>query len=795
MKLSLNWLKKYVDLSHLTAQQIADAITLAGLEVEAITPLAQGSHLTIGYVVESHDHPDSDHLHVCQVDTGSGVRQIVCGAPNVAAGQKVIVALPGSVLPAKGVTITKSVVRGQESNGMICSLLELGLPDAMLSADQKEGIEVLANDAPLGHPDPLNYLGLDDVILEFKPTPNRGDSLALDPLFRDIAAILNRPYRAPAAVSIPGSTSTYTVQTSTSKCPIFRVRAVQGIRVQPSPQWLQEMLIAFGYRPINSIVDIGNYVMLMTGQPLHMYDAAKLKSRHFNVQDDLSGSLVALDGKTYTVEPGDLVVLNGDEWVGLAGVMGSQSTMIDESTHDIVIEAALFDAVSIRKTVRRTQLFSDASARFIRGFDPLVGEHALHLATQLIGELGGYHAVECIVSVGQAPQLPQPIVMQLSALNRRLGTLFTLEQVASVFQRLGWTYTLEGESITVTAPGYRPDIQVWEDLSEEVIRILGFSHLQLREMPSTAIGELTDVQKKRRLIRDFLISNGFYETINYTLVDAMQVQQLNWQGLTHSLPLLMPMSDDHALLRLSTLPSLVNRIAYNQARQTSDVHLFEWSSVYHGSHAIEVLGIASSGLLQQSRWLSQDKVDFYTLKGIADAILSLLGIDANRYSYEAIPSTSLDFHPGQAALISIGRQKLGVVGVLHPTLMKKLDVKPTVVLELNMSEVLKLKSSKVKFVAPPTFPAMVRDLALVVPQSVSAAQLVKSIKKAGKALVSEVEIFDIYKGEHVAAGYQSVAVSITYRNPSKTLVDAEVSAVEQDILRTIATECQAVLRQ
>ncbi len=795
MKLSLNWLKKYVDIADLSAQQIADAITLAGLEVEAVTPLAQGTHLTIGYVIESHDHPDSDHLHVCSVDIGTDVRQIVCGAPNVGAGQKVIVALPGAVLPAKGVTITKSIVRGQESNGMICSLLELGLPDDMLSADQKEGIEVLSPDAPLGHQNPLGYLGLDDVILEFKPTPNRGDSLALDTLFRDTAAILNRPYQAPTVTKIEGDGAHYDVHTSTSKCPIFRVRAIKGIKVQPSPTWLQDMLIAFGYRPINSIVDIGNYVMLMTGQPLHMYDAAKLSSSHFDVQDQLKGQLIALDGKTYPVEPGDLVVLNGTEWVGLAGVMGSQSTMIDDSTTDIVIEAALFDAVSIRKTVRRTQLFSDASARFIRGFDPLVGDKALHLATQLIREIGGCEHVEHIVSVGQVLQRPQPITMHLTQLNRRLGTAFTMDQVASVFQRLGWSHHVSENNIIVTAPGYRPDIQVWEDLSEEVIRILGFTHLQSRDMPSTAIGELTDIQKKRRLIRDFLISHGFYETINYTLVDQDSLTHFNWQGYTAPLALLMPMSDDHALLRLSTLPSLISRIAYNQARQTEHVHLFEWSSVYHGTQAVEVLGVASSGLLQQSRWLSQQKSDFYTLKGVADAIFGLLGIDSTRYSYEMVPSNSLDFHPGQSALISIGRQKLGVVGVVHPSRMKEMDVKSTIVMELNMTEILKLKSSKVKFVAPATFPAMIRDLALVVPQSVSGAQLVKSIKKAGKSLVTDVEIFDIYTGEHVASGYQSVAVSITYRNPIKTLVDAEVSAVEQDILRSIATECQAVLRQ
>ena len=794
MKLSINWLKKYVDLSGLSAKEVADAITLAGLEVEAISPMAQGTQLTIGYVVESVMHPDSDHLHVCQVDTGTGIRQIVCGAPNVAAGQKVIVALPGAVLPAKGVTITRSVVRGQESNGMICSLLELGLPESMLSAEQKEGIEVLAADAPLGHEDPLHYLGLDDVILEFKPTPNRGDSLALDPLFRDIAAILNRSYQGIEIPSIAGEKTSYHCSTSTSKCPVFRVRSVHGIRVQPSPLWLQDMLMAFGFRPINQIVDIGNYVMLITGQPLHMYDAKKLSSPSFDVSDTYHGPMVALDGKTYMVEPGDLVVLNGHDVVGLAGVMGSMSTMIDDSTTDVVIEAALFDAVTIRKTVRRTQLFSDASTRFIRGFDGARGEDALQLATHLIATLGGYRRVEEIVSSGDYHPTIPPIVMQLDRLNRRLGTAFTITQVETVFQRLGWLYHATETTITVTPPGYRPDVVVWEDLSEEVIRILGFSHLQLRDMPSTAIGELTEVQQKRRLLRDFLIAHGFFETINYSLVDPQIIATMNWQAITATIPLLLPMSDDHSVLRVSTLPSLVDRIGYNQARQQEDVHLFEWSSMYHAKGSYEVLGVATSGRHHQTRWLGAKTVDFYTVKGVAEAIFGLLGIEPTRYSYEPMSPQQEDFHPGQSAWITMGRTKLGVVGMIHPSKCKQFDVAPTAILELNMTEVFKLKSSKVKFVAPPTYPSVTRDFALVVPQSVSAAQLTKTIKKAGKALVSSIEVFDVYKGEHVAPGYQSVAVSITYRNPQKTLVDAEVSQAEQDILRLLSTECQAVLR-
>lgn len=795
MKISINYLKKFVDVADLNAQQIADAITLAGLEVEGLTPLARGTHLVIGYVVEEKAHPDSDHLHVCQVDTGSDVRQIVCGAPNVAKGQKVIVALPGSELPAKGVTITRSVVRGQESNGMICSLSELGVDENTLSTEQKEGIEVLHPDAPLGDKNPLHYLGLDDYILEFKPTPNRGDSLALIPLFKDIAAILNRSFHDSPIAAIAGKPSQIRVGSLSSKCPIFRVRKVNGVKVTTSPQWLKDVLISSGYRPVNSIVDIGNYVMLMTGQPLHMYDAAKLSSQLFSVSDEINATLHALDGKEYQLAQGDLVVLNGDHLVGIAGVMGSFDTMIDESTTSVVIEAALFDAVSVRKTVRKTQLFSDASARFIRGFDGTIGDSALHMATQLLADIGGVSSVEEIVSNGAYHPIPKVIELPLGRLNQRLGTAFSIDDVKSVFDRLGWSYKSSSELLTVTVPTYRPDVTLWEDLSEEVIRILGFKHLITRELASTAVGSLTEIQKKRRIIRDYLLSLGLSETINYSLVDSNSLNAFRWSQLSSPWELMMPMSDDHRYLRLSTLPSLIERVKYNQARQQPTVGLYELSSVYSHKESVEMLGIAISGTFQQSAWLGAKTVDFYTVKGIQEGLFALLGIDPTRYSYEVIPQDLHGFHPGQSSYVSIGKTKLGIIGVVHPTQLKQYDIKPTVVLELNLTEILKLKSSKTRFVAPPVFPSVQRDLALVVPQSVTAAQLIRSIKKAGKVLVSDVEVFDVYKGEHVAEGFQSIAVTITYRHPSKTLIDAEVTAVEQDILRAIATECSATIRQ
>lgn len=795
MKISINYLKKFVDINDLSAQQIADAITLAGLEVEGLTPLAQGSNLVIGYVLEEKSHPDSDHLHVCLVDTGNDQRQIVCGAPNVAKGQKVIVALPGSELPAKGITIQKSVVRGQESNGMICSLAELGVAEDTLTSAQKEGIEVLAQDAPIGHENPLNYLGLDDYILEFKPTPNRGDSLALIPLFKDIAAILNRSFKAPEIQAIKGQGTSLTVGRLAPKSPIFRVRKVTGVKVIDSPSWLKDILVASGYRPVNSIVDIGNYVMLMTGQPLHMYDAKKLKTSIFTVNDEMTGEFAALDGKKYLIEKGDLIVCNGDDLVGIAGVMGSQSTMIDEQTTSVVIEAALFDAVQIRKTVRRTQLFSDASARFIRGFDGTVGNDALHLATQLLKEIGGFTTVEEIVTGGTYAPAQKVIELPYNRLNKRLGTAFTAQEIQSVFTRLSWQFEALPQSLTVTVPLYRPDVTLWEDLSEEVIRILGFSHLITRELPSTAVGSLSDGQKKRRMIRDYLLSLGLYETINYSLVDANTLADLAWSSLSQPWELMMPMSDDHRFLRMSTLPSLIERIKYNQARQMTDVALYEISTLYTHKEAVEMIGVAVSGAFQQSAWLGAKPVDFYTLKGIQEGIFALLGIDSSRYSYEVVPATLTGYHPGQSALISIGKTKLGVIGVVHPTLAKRYDIKSTVVMELNLTELLKLKSSKTRFVAPPTFPSVQRDLALVVPLQVSAAQLTKTIKKAGKALVTDVEVFDVYRGEHVTEGFQSVAVTITYRHPSKTLVDAEVTALEQEILRALSTECSATLRQ
>ncbi|MFA6936180.1 MAG: phenylalanine--tRNA ligase subunit beta, partial [Bacilli bacterium] len=371
MRISLNWLKQYIDIDEYSPEKLAEKITIAGVEVEEIIHLAHGSNLIIGYVEEREDHPDSDHLSVCKVNIGNEVIQIVCGAPNVDKNQKVIVALPGANLPAKGVIIKKGNIRNQESNGMICSLLELGVDEKYLSQDQKDGIEILENDAPIGDKNPLAYLGLDDVIFELKPTPNRGDVLSMISFVYEVAAILNKPIKkALENISFNKlSKSSYLVSSETEKCKRFAVKGINDIKVKESPRWLVQVLRSCGIRSINNIVDIGNYIMILLGQPLHMYDADKLCTNKIIVKDGFSEEFVALDDNKYMLDKDDLLVTSGNQLCCLAGVMGSKSTEIDVNTKRIVVESAEFNGVQLRKTSRRLQLFSEASNRFIRGID------------------------------------------------------------------------------------------------------------------------------------------------------------------------------------------------------------------------------------------------------------------------------------------------------------------------------------------------------------------------------------------------------------------------------------------
>jgi phenylalanyl-tRNA synthetase beta chain len=799
MKISYKWLSQYLDLTNLTVNDVANRITMAGIEVESVTPLAQASNLVIGFVKEAKKHPDSNHLSVCQVDVGGQVSQIICGASNVASGQKVIVALPGAYLPAKGITITKTSIRGQESNGMICSLKELGVDDKFLSEVQKDGIEVLDQNAPLGDKNPLSFLGLDDTILELKPTPNRGDVLSFYSFVLEASAILNVALKkALPNVELKSLVkSNYTVKSETATCPRFAIKAVSKIKVKPSPKWLKELLQASGVRSINNVVDIGNYVMLLTGQPLHIYDADKLAKKEFNVVDNLKTKLMALDDQEYQLEVGDIIITSNQQAVGIGGIMGGKSTIVDEKTINLAIEAASFKDVTIRKTSKRLDLVSDASTRFVRGIDSQRSLYALDLAASLLIELADAKEIAETAKFGDYEYVSVAINLPLSKLNNFLGIIVKPEEVIAILNRLKFGYKLDGDIFKVTIPSYRRDIKIAEDLIEEIIRLLGFDRLASTNPATTSQAGYNDYQIRRNLVRQHLLNNGLDEALSYTLDATKTVndfQLLSNVVNAKALTLLSPITEDRAYLRTSLIPSLLKSVRHNINYSTYDIALFEMSKIYTTNGEQEHLGLVLNGAFKGTKWLTPKPADFYTIKGLTISLLTLLGIEETRYTITKVETTNKYLHPGRSFYLTIGKEIFGFVGQIHPLMSQKYDLEEALVAEVNLGYLLSLKTSKTKFATPTPFPFISRDIAVIVEQGVASNDLIKLIKKVGKSYVKSAEVFDVYQGPNLTVNQKSIAISIVYQDATKTMTEDEVKKIHAEIITQLELNYQIKLR-
>ncbi|MFA7032627.1 MAG: phenylalanine--tRNA ligase subunit beta, partial [Bacilli bacterium] len=581
MLVSIKNLKQYLSLEGLTPELIADKLTFAGIEVEEVTHLASGTNLVIGEVLECLPHPDSDHLHVLKVDLGTkyGVTQIVCGAPNAHQGLKVIVARVGAKLPQ--MEIKAATIRGVESQGMCCSLLELGVDSKYLTEYQQNGIEELPLDAKVGNEKVLEYLGLDDVILNIKVLANRPDLLSVFNVAREIGAIFSRPVTIPEVKCSVDFTTSLVVGSKTEKCPQFAAREIRGIVTKESPQWLKEYLMGMGIRSINNIVDIGNYVMLLTGQPLHMYDADKLKEKELIARDDYQGSLVALDGKSYDIIKGDIVITCHRRPQCLGGVMGAHKCAVDEKTTNLYIEAASFNSASIRHTSNRLGLASESSSRFVKGTNHFQAEFVLDYAASLLKELGEAQEVSNIVEYQNEEQVEQRVISDIKYINARLGTNFTGKEIKEALERLHFQVMLNvtGYFIAIVPP-WRLDISGSADLSEEVIRLLGFDKIpSLLPCFDTKVGLLSLKQQRLRQIRSFFLDQGLDECLTYSLLSQKEAKAFNVLNNEESFTILHPLTDEHEVLRTHILHSLLKVASFNAARQNKDLALFETSSV------------------------------------------------------------------------------------------------------------------------------------------------------------------------------------------------------------------------
>lgn len=795
MLASLKVLNHYVNIEDQNQEELAEKITRSGHEVEASYPLAQATKLVIGYIKECIDHPDSDHLHICQVEIDPDtVIQIVCGAPNVAAGQKVLVALPGCQL--HGGKISAGKIRGEESNGMICSIAELIEDQRLLRDEDKAGIHVLDKDAPIGA-DALKYMGLDDYILDIGLTPNRSDCMAMTSLAHEVAAILKRDVVLPEVKKHNELKSDIKVSIETELCPFFGVKLVKNVVTKESPGWLKNALLASGIKPINNIVDIANFVMLETGQPIHMYDYDKLLEKSFVIKTGFHTKERMLDGEEYEILEDDVIV-SVDHKIGcIAGIMGSNDTKIDENTKNIVIEAATFDGAALRNTARRLNLLTDASQHYIKGaIDTANTLYVLDRCTDLLIDVACAKEVYETVSQGEIKS-PKVVETSVKRTNSLLGTEFSEKEIAEIFDRLQFPYTLENGRFKVTIPTYRNDISMDADLTEEVARLYGYDNLpSTLPVMSMTKGVLTSKQAKEKMLRSLLSSLGLHETLTYTLTSPSAARDFNFFHDNHQVSLMSPLSEERSIVRKSLIPSLLQTVAYNNAHSNKDVHLFEISNTYSAPETeVSQLAIVCSGIYTDVPWQNiHKKVDFYLMKGFVETLFEKLGINEKRYTLEKIEPDHLSLHPGRSCYIKFGKELVGVIGQIHPSKEKEYDIKETYIAELNLTKILSLRTSALKITPIPQYPSVSRDLAVVVDKKVPAYDLVLAITKSTKILKS-ASIFDVYEGEHVGENKKSIAISLLFEDPSRTLDDQTINKAIENILERIEKEFNAKLRQ
>ncbi|BDH62533.1 phenylalanyl-tRNA synthase subunit beta [Ureibacillus massiliensis 4400831 = CIP 108448 = CCUG 49529] len=795
MLVSLNWLKQYVDIKDLAPEDLAEKITRSGIEVDAVIDRSQGmTNVVVGYVVSKEKHPDADKLNICQVEVGEGdVRQIICGAPNVDQGQKVIVALPGARLPG-GVKIKKAKMRGQESNGMICSLQELGIEGRVVPKAYADGIYVLPEDATPGS-DALELIGLRDIVLELGLTPNRSDALSMLGVAYEVAAILSEEVKLPEIkyeTSYEKADDYIQVRTDAPDLnPLYAAKVVKNVKIAESPLWLQNYLMAAGVRPHNNVVDITNYILMEYGQPLHAFDYDALNSKEIVVRLANEGEkIVTLDDQERTLKAHNLVITNGKEPVAIAGVMGGANSEVTESTTTVVIEAAYFDGLSVRRTSKELGLRSDASARFEKGVDPNRVLPAAERAAQLLAEIAGGEALEGTVMVDELDKTPARVVVSPDFINARLGMKISLEDMLSILNRLKFDVEAANGLLIIDAPTRRQDIKIEEDIVEEVARLYGYDEIPMT-LPegNETVGGLTPYQAKRRIVRSFVEGAGLLQAVTYSLTSEELSQKFALK-VEETTKLLMPMSEERTTLRQSLIPHLVESASYNIARKADSVGLYEIGSVFLGQtdeglpYEEEHLALILTGKWLDHSWQGEKRnVDFFVAKGIVEGLFDKLGL-VDRVSFEKGAVDGL--HPGQTAIIKLDGEKIGIIGGLHPAERKKVDLKETYVAELNLYAILQATTEALVYTPVPRFPMITRDIALELERTTPAGEIESIIRNAGTKLLKDVKVFDVYQGDKIEAGKKSVAFTLTYFDPERTLTDEDVSNAHDKVLKALA---------
>ena len=780
MKLSTNFLKDYVDID-VDLHTLAEDMTKVGNEYDSAQPLINANGLVIGEVMECTMHPDSDHLHLCKVNIGDRVLQIVCGAPNVRKGLKVIVALPGAELPEK--TIKKGMIRGQESNGMLCSIAELGLESKFLKPEDKDGIHELPSDAPVGE-DPIKYMQMDDGVIDFDLTANRGDLLSILGMAYEIGAIYDKKVKdvdLSHGHTDKNVNDDFKLKIDTDNCTMFLAKEVRNVKIKESPTFIKNRLIASGIRPINNVVDISNYVMLELGQPLHFYDYDKLHGM-IEVRMAKEGEkLTTLDDIERTLTPDDIVISDGKESIGLAGVMGGLDTEITENTKNVIIEAAIFNSVRVRKTAQKI-VRSEASNRFEKGLDPNRTYMAVERAAKLLEEYADGEILDGTVEYNKEDMSDKKIEITYQKVNDVLGTTIAPKDVLDVFRRLGFTYTEDGKTVKVSVPRRRLDISIKEDLVEEVGRIYGVDNIESK-VPVTPI-RMGSYDKRAREIRNKMVDLGLNETLSYVLVNEKDAKNYTNDDSIEAIKILTPLTEERTTLRCSIITSLYKIYEYNVAHYNKDVSIFEIGKSFYkkGDTYNEENKIACLMTGEYYYGINNSKkVDFYIIKGIAEELLDFLGY-GGRYSFVVKDNMPEQLHPGQSAMISVNNDIVGLIGKVHPEITKE-DV---FVMEINLDKLLAKKTGKMKYKEISKYPTVKKDISILVDKSVTSNDIAVAIKKSAGSLLLNTEVFDVYTGKGIEEGKKSLAYSLTFGTNDRTLTDEEINKVLEKIIERLS---------
>jgi len=787
MKLSTKFLKDYVNIpSEVDYKKLTDDMTRIGNEYDSCTKLINATNLVIGEVLECNNHPDSDHLHVTLVDCGDEKLQIVCGAPNVRKGLKVIVAKPGAVLPE--VTIKKSVIRGVESNGMLCALFELGVDKKYLHESDINGICELGNDAVVGT-DPIAYLGLDDEVIDFELTSNRGDLLSILGMAYEVGALYGEEVldmEVSHKECENDINETFKVNVETPDCSLFLAKSVKNVVIKESPNFIKERLISSGIRPINNVVDISNFVMLETGQPLHYYDADTLNNELIVRNSENGEKLITLDNTERTLSENDIVIATGEKAIGLAGVMGGLETEITENTKNIMIESAIFDSVKIRQTAKKI-LRSEASNRFEKGIDPKRTYLAIERSCHLLEKYADATIQTGLVVYDKSDKADKVIEITFDKINKVLGIDVPREEVVSILKRLKFEVEEMEEKLVVKVPSRRTDISIKEDLVEEVGRFYGMENI-VGKLPTVPL-KPGKFNKTYREIKHKMASLGLNECLSYALIRESEFPYFQ-VNVKNPVKVLDPMTEDHSTLRYSLLSSLVNVYNYNKARGLNDIHIFEMGNGFFKENDTyeEEMMLACLISGEYKNQFETFKFNFYDIKGILEDLLDYLGYK-DRYSLQ-INELPKEMHKYQSANIVLNGKEIGIIGKLSPEFIKD-DV---FVFEISIKKLLENRCKGIQVAEISKYPTILKDVAFVLDKEILASDVVREIKKSGGKLLKEIQIFDKYEGEKIDSNKKSLAFKLTFNDLTKTLTDDEVMELFNKIITNVSSKFNCTLR-